>query len=301
MTDIPQSLTGLSDVLWGEAGGGDKSGKALSIQQAAAMGIIGLPFRHMKLFYSKMMEQAIRCASRNRTEDFQMGIPDEHGQIETVQVRIEQLLGKVRVYPDSDENYPESWISKRNTYLQLMMEANTDPTLKAIVSSPQNQNMGKKLIGLQELIIPDADSWTKQEVEINILLTEPFKPPQPSPPQQMPNPMMPHIMETIQPPPIPAQSSVPIDPIYDNHAAELLTVTNWINGIKGQRAKKENPTGFENVRLHGLEHKQALMAQMPPPPPPPTGQKPPAPHAAPPPGGAPPSSKPAPGNGPPPS
>ena len=270
MTDIPEFLTGISAILFGSDSGGDKSGKALSIQQAAAMGRIGLPFRVMKRFYASMMQQAIRCGARNRKEDYVAGIPDANGMIETIAVRVGDLNGNIRVYPDSDENIPESWSSKRATYMQLLQEGNTDPTMKAILANPENQNLAKRLIGLSELTIPDANSWDKQIAEIAILLMEPPTPPQAQPPMQVPNPLQPQTIETIQPPPIPPQSTVPIDPIYDNHMAEFLTVSIWINGTKGQAAKKGNPNGFMNVRLHGIAHQQQIMktmqAQQPPPP-----------------------------------
>jgi hypothetical protein len=289
MSDIPQFLTGISAILFGADNSGDKSGKALSIQQSAAMGRIGLPFRKMKIFYARMMEQAIRCAARNRKEDFRMGIPDMNGQIETVTVRIEDLNGNIRCYPSSDENYPESPMSKRATYLQLMQEGNTDPAMRAILANPENQEMAKRLIGLQELTIPDAASWSKQMVEINLLLEEPPPAPEPQAPKNVPNPLVPNIVETIPQPSI-QNSSVKVDPDYDNHAAEFMTVTIWINSTKGQQQKKDKPQGFENVRLHGLEHKALLMAAMQPPAPPvpPMGPHP-APHAGalPPKGGAP--------------
>lgn len=280
MTDIPEFLTGISAILFGSDGGsGDKSGKALSIQQSAAMGRIGLPFRVLKRFYASMMEQAIRCGARNRKEDYVRGIPDQNGEIETVAVRVGDLAGKVRVYSDKDENYPEGWVSKRATYMQLLQEGNTDPVMKAILASPENQMLAKRLIGLAELTIPDAASWEKQTAEIAFMLQEPPTPPQQQPPIQVPNPLQPQTIETIQPPPTPPQSTVPIDPDYDNHMAEFLTVTLWVNGKKGQVAKVKNPAGFMNIRLHGLAHKAEIMkamaqqaaAQAPPmhPPPPP--------------------------------
>lgn len=263
MTDIPEFLTGISAVLFGNDSQGDKSGKALSIQQAAAKGRIGLPFQVMKRIYSKMMEQAVRLAVRMRKDDVKVPVPNDNGQIETLAVAIGGLTGKIRCYPDSDENYPESWVSKRNTYMQLLQMATQDPVLGAILKSPKNQNFAKKMIGLQELEIPDADSWNKQMAEINIMLTEPIPPPVPQPPLPVPNPMAPGQIETIQPPPI-QESSLPIDKDYDNHEAEYLTVTIWINSSKGQQTKQSNPDGFMNVRLHGLQHKSALIEMQPP-------------------------------------
>jgi len=163
--------------------------------------------------------------------------------------------------------------------MQLLQEGNTDPVMKAILASPENQMLAKRLIGLAELTIPDAASWEKQTAEIAFMLQEPPTPPQQQPPIQVPNPLQPQTIETIQPPPTPPQSTVPIDPDYDNHMAEFLTVTLWVNGKKGQVAKVKNPAGFMNIRLHGLAHKAEIMkamaqqaaAQAPPmhPPPPP--------------------------------
>jgi hypothetical protein len=260
MTDIPEFLTGISAILFGGGGGkSDQSGKALSIQQAAAMGRIGLPFRVLKRFYAKMMEQAIRCAAANRIEgnnDISIGIPDEQGHIEPLSIRVGDLNGNVRCFPDSDENYPESWTSKRQTYQTLMQDQ--DPDMKAILMKPRNQVMGKKFIGLQELELPDADSWDKQMVEINLLLQSPPNPPQEQPPVPIPTPMG---VAAVQPPPAPPTSTIPIDPDWDNHSAEFETVMEFINSPKGQRLAKTNPGGIANVKLHGMEHKQILIQQ----------------------------------------
>ena len=265
MTEVPEFLTGISAILFGGGGGGDQSGKALSIQQAAAMGRIGLPFRILKRLYARMMEQAIRCASKNRKSDVNVGIPDEQGNIESISVRVGDLDGNVRCFADSDENFPESWTSKRQTYMTLMQEGNADPVMHAILTNPRNQVLAKKLIGLQELDIPDADAWDKQMVEINLMLQTPPTPPVPAgvgQPIQMPNPLT-GDMETLPSLPVPPQSTVPIDPDYDNHAAEFMTVTLFLNSTKGQQLKRTDPDGYMNVRLHGLAHKQELMkAQM---------------------------------------
>ena len=102
-------------------------------------------------------------------------------------------------------------------------------------------------------------------------------------------------METIQPPSKLA-STIQVDKDYDNHAAEFLTVTIFLNSAKGQQLKRKEPlgpdginVGIANVKLHGLEHKEILQAMMPQPmpaQPAPAGPK--TPHAAPPQGAAPP-------------
>lgn len=269
MTDVPQFLTGISAILFGADQGGDKSGKALSIQQSAAMGRIGLPWRTMKRFYARMMEQAIRCAARNRKSDVKYGVPDADGNVETVEVRLEDLLGSIRCFPEDEEGMPLSAVEKRNAYMQLMMEANTDPALRSTLALPKNQEYAKKLIGL-DLDVAGADAWNKQMREINELLAEVPQIVEP-PPQQVPNPLMPEVMETVQPPPQ-MQASIGIDADWDDHQEEYLTVRIFVNGSKGQKLLKSNPEGMENVKLHGMLHKQEIMkamaAQAPPPAPP---------------------------------
>src|SRR5271166_3395254 len=275
MSDIPEFLTGISAILFGADTQGDKSGKALSIQQSAAMGRIGLPWRTMKRFYAKMMEQAVRCACRNRKSDVKKGIPDQKGNIETIQVRLEELSGSIRAFPQDDEGMPQSTLEKRNAYLQLMQLAATDPVLHATLALPKNQEFAKKVIGL-DIEIAGADSWNKQMVEINLLLAEPPQLVQP-PPLQVPNPLVPEQMEEIPQGPQ-LQASIPIDEEWDDNAAEYITVKIWVNSQAGQKAKQENAPGFKNVQLHGDLHKQALQKQMAPPPAPPAPPPQPAPQ-----------------------
>jgi hypothetical protein len=208
----------------------------------------------MKRFYAGMMEQAVRCGAMNRTEDAHMGVPDSMGKTEPIAVRISAMTGKARCFADVDENYPESWMAKRATYMRLMAEASLDPVLHAILTNPRNQVLAKKYIGLTDMEIPDADSWNKQMMEIAQLLVEPPT----EQPVPQPDPMTGAVTLTLQP-----ASSIPIDQDYDNHEAEFLTVVLWINDMKkGQRQKVENPQGFENVRLLGLEHRAVLLQKM---------------------------------------
>jgi hypothetical protein len=256
MVEIPQFLTGISAILFGQDQSGDKSGKALSIQQNMAMGRIGLPWGVAKRFYSRMMDQAVRLAAKTGG-DRRIGVPDESGKIETIAVREGQLSGKVRCFPVADQNFPESWTAKRATYMQLLQEGNTDPIMRQILSSPRNQQLAKKLIGLEELEIPGADSWNKQMKEIAQLLAE--VPSQADLPSTVPNPV------TGEPEQIMQQKLIPslgIDATWDDNEAEFLTVKIWVNRPEGQRAAKENPDGFKNVKLHGELHRNALMGQM---------------------------------------
>jgi hypothetical protein len=256
MVEIPQFLTGISAILFGQDQTGDKSGKALSIQQNMAMGRMGLPWGVMKRFYARMMEQAIRLAGK-LGGDRRVGVPDSSGKIETIAVREAQLNGKVRCFPVADQNFPESWTAKRGIYMQLLQEGNTDPVMKQILTHPRNQQLAKKLIGLEELEIPGADSWNKQMKEIAQLLAE--TPNQVELPTTVPNPMTQEPEEIVKPQMVP---SLGIDAVWDDNEAEFLTIKIWVNRAEGQAAAKENPEGFKNVKLHGELHRNAIAGTM---------------------------------------
>lgn len=258
MVEIPQFLTGISAILFGQDQMGDKSGKALSIQQNMAMGRIGLPWNVLKRFYTNMMLQAVRLAKRLRGDTgAKLSTRDEQGNRTTLEVDGADLSGgELLAYPDNDQGFPESWTAKRATYMGLLQEGNTDPIMRQTLTLPRNQELGKKLIGLTELQIPGADSWQKQMEEIGRLLQEsPVKQtlPQAVPDQQTGTMQMAQ-QEILVP-------SIPIDATWDDNQAEFLTIKEWINGPEGRKAKKENKPGFDNVKLHGELHKMAMEQQ----------------------------------------
>ena len=139
------------------------------------------------------------------------------------------------------------------------MAGGSPARLSAILFNPKNLVLAKNLNGLEELEIPGADSEEKQLAEIRQMLAEP-----PIPNQQS---IQQFAIQTAaatvqnqpapQPPPKEAllQPSVPIDVDFDDHQAELTACTDWINSPTGQQAKRDNPDGFMNVRLHALAHK----------------------------------------------
>jgi hypothetical protein len=103
---------------------------------------------------------------------------------------------------------------------------------------PSNQQLFKRALGLDELEVPGQASNDKQLAEIDdLLLTGPTMDPQ-----------------TYQP-----SATLPIDPDFDDSAAEFEAGKRWMNDPEqGQKIKRENPDGYINVRLHLLLHKQVV-------------------------------------------
>ena len=266
--DLSQFITGQFPAVFGGEMENNDTAKGYQIAQAAAMGITGLTWMPFKTFYANVMLQAVRIAAVNRTNDVSATVQGKRGD-EVVTVQIEDLKGNLLAFPDSDENFPESWTQKRNT-LMAVLSSPAAAAFMPMLEDPTNVRIVRDLIGLEDIVDPREDPEVKQLSEIDQMLQEP-----PVPNMEG---MAQHAMIEQQaaqttglpvPPPKPEavlKSSVDIDPDYDNHMVEFQTVVSWINSPEGQKAKVENPSGFMNVRLHGLAHKALLQAQMAPPP-----------------------------------
>ena len=251
-------LCGAPPALFGGSMEDQKTASGYAMARDQAMGQMGIVWRPMKKFYAELMSQAVRCASKNRVNDVKTG-----SGINSVEISLSDLKGSILCFPDTDENFPESWTQKRQVVMQVITMAATNPPLaQQILSGPDNFRMLKQYIGLDELKIPGADSSSKQLWEIQQLLKSGPQAPMPVPNPQTGQPVVNPLNN--QPLMTPPQSTVPIDPIYDNHAIEFQEVVTWINSESGRTAKITNPEGFANVRLHGIEHQKAMTAPPPP-------------------------------------
>src|SRR6202161_1406648 len=102
----------------------------------------------------------------------------------------------------------------------------------------------KRMIGLEEFVIPDEESRTKQYREIAQMVGE-------APVVQRHDATgLELTLPTIMP-----------DEFADNHAVELEICMRWFSSDAGQVAKIEAPLGYANVRAHALFHRDFLRKQ----------------------------------------
>jgi hypothetical protein len=245
------------------------SGYAMARDQA--MGAQGTVWRNIKMGYANIMNQAVMCAKENRINDISSG-----SGTNAVTVSIADLKGNSRCWPDTSEGFPETYPQRSAKFMQVATLGLKNPAIAAILQNPRNQTLAHKMIGLQDLEIPGSDSSKKQIWEIQQLLQgqpvpvmgpainpitgQPILDPQTGQPGQVQQ----KDPQTGQPK---FESSVPIDAQYDNHEMEFQEVVDFVNSEKGRVAKLTKPEGFENVRLHGLEHQAVLQANAKPAPP----------------------------------
>jgi hypothetical protein len=239
MGPVAQFLTGAFPALFGGAMSNSDTAAGYAMARDQAMGRIGLVWRKMKFFHADIMLLAVDCFRRNRPRDVEVTLLGAGAAFESKWIRLADLKGSLFSYPETDEQYPTQWAQQRAVLLQLI--ANPDPQLQNILGSPENLGLIKRLIGLEELVIPDEESRTKQYREISQLVQEtPIVSADPATGK-----------ETILP-------SILVDAFTDNHQVELETCKRWFSSDAGQSAKIDRPAGYANVRAHALQHQQYL-------------------------------------------
>jgi hypothetical protein len=240
MGPVAQFLTGAFPALFGGVMTNNDTASGYAMARDQAMGRIGLVWRRMKFFHADVMMLAVDCFRRNRPNDVEVTLLGAGAAFESKWIRLADLKGNLFSYPETDEQYPTLWSQQRAVLLQLI--SNPDPQIQAVLAHPENMALMKRLIGLEEFVIPDEESRTKQYREIAQLVAE-----------------VPIVQrdsaggaETVLP------SIVP-DEFADNHQVELEICKRWFAADAGQVAKIEAPAGYANVRAHAMMHQAYLL------------------------------------------
>jgi hypothetical protein len=170
MGPVAQFLTGAFPALFGGAMSNNDTASGYAMARDQAMGRIGLVWRRMKFFHADIMLLAVDCFRRNRPNDVEVTLLGPGAAFESQWIRLADLKGNLFSYPETDEQYPTLWSQQRAVLLQLI--ANPDPQIQAVLAHPENMALVKRLIGLEEFVIPDEESRTKQYREIAQLVGE---------------------------------------------------------------------------------------------------------------------------------
>ena len=283
MGPVSQFLTGAFPALFGGAMADNSTASGYAMARDQAMGRIGLVWRRMKFFHADVMLLAVDCFRRNRPHDVEVTLLGAGAAFESKWIRLADLKGNLFSHPETDEQYPTLWTQQRAVLLQLL--GSPDPQIQAILAHPENLALVKRLIGLEEFVIPDEESRTKQYREIAQLVAEaPIVHREIVPdvtqvlrPEEFASgagaesqnhqleagatqtgvtgpALEPNIVETVLP-------SIMPDEFADNHAVELEICKRWFSSDAGQVAKIEAPLGYANVRAHAMLHQAYALKQ----------------------------------------
>jgi len=197
-----------------------------------ALGRQGIFWRAMKMFWDNCMVKGVKVYRDNRNADVEIPLQGLGQEFESRLIRLDDLQGAVVVYSETEEQFPETWVQKRRTLMELLQSGSQE--IAAVLQHPENMKLMKDMLGLDDLEIPGDTSRDKQWREIVQLLEE-------------------FPMQTEEG----FESSVEIGP-FDAHEIELAIVATWINSAEGQKAKEQNPMGFMNVSAHAMQHQEAI-------------------------------------------
>lgn len=285
LTDLPQLLSGAVPSLFGAQSNVDtlnpSSGVAMALTRDQALARLSTPWHAIMVATCNYFRQAVQLAAKCRKEPIRAaGQPGE-----AVRIELSDLKGNVLCYPEESYDIPESWNQRQARYQGMITEASTNPYLAQLLAAPQNAKLAHDAAGLEDFIIPAADSWEKQLGEFEVLLKSS---PIPNPakiqaqqqmeqmiaaartiPQQIPPGAVAGADQAIaQIQAMPDMiSSVQVDPQVEDSATESACCAWWLNSAEGRKYKNGTPEerdGYQNVRLHKLEHDAAMKNNVPP-------------------------------------
>ena len=277
--EFAQFLCGAFPALFGGDTKSNDTASGIAQQRDQALGRVGITWRAIKAGYARTLRQAVQGIAAYQVGQFSGKLKDTDGRETMLEIDPDDLKGNIKCFPDTDENFPESWVAQRAVWNALRAEAQKNPILAKIISLPKNLLTMKDKTGTPELVIPEAAGEKKQLIEIRELLEGE---PQPNPAFQVAQQVLAHLKSQNLPPEVmqlaqqkvqgipPAFSTVQVDQQLDEHAFEAAAIRTWANGDEGLKAKVQNKPGWDNVKLHYIEHLTAAAqnAQSTPPKPP---------------------------------
>jgi hypothetical protein len=286
--ELAQFIVAAPPALFGGAMEDQKTASGYAQARNQAMGQQGLVWQQIQGMFARIYYQAAMCATTNDQYDETIVIPSDNGAATLQLAKLTQ--GTFGVFPDVDSSYPETTHQKRQTLTNLVSMAAQSPVGQQVFDSPENWQIMKALMGIPELVLPEASARNKQLLEIEELLKGAPIPPDPN---MVVEAQVQHAAQAtvathsgmplppFQPPQ--PEPSVAVDPDFDYHLWEFKYCQEWLSSDAARReAAKGNLAGIQNIKLHAMQHKQFAMMQMAPAPAPLPGAAP-TPHPPPPP------------------
>ena len=138
---------------------------------ATAQGRLNIFFDNEKEEHSAAAQNAIECLQANMTEYIYEVIQEQGAEFRNNYVHMDQMQGRVKVYPDLDQGLPLSPEEVRETFMNLLTEAREGSEIaKEILSEVPNQMAAFAAAGTPDMVIPGYAQQAKTEQDINVLM-----------------------------------------------------------------------------------------------------------------------------------
>jgi hypothetical protein len=256
-----QMVSGAQPSLFGGSMVNAKAAAIYSQARDQAIGALALTYGPLKQFLSRINEMAAMSAEE-REEAMASGIvPNQRGVQEDISVDLDKLrAGHYKCQPEVDEGLPETPSAQRQTFMQMLQFM--PDVMGQLLQHPDNQYFLQQISGLKGFVVPGADQRNVQLREIEMLVQgEPIPPTDEEIQRTAQHQTLLQLAGHPAPQPTPEdmlRPTIEIDPIFDDHKVHFEECKRWMYGDDGQQARQFNPKGYDNVRLHALEHFRAM-------------------------------------------
>lgn len=139
-----------------------------------ALGKLGIYWDNVKEEHAMAAQNAIECLQANMeyTGDLRNVIEENGSEFRNNYIHMDEMKGKVRIYPDTDEGLPMSPEQKREWWNNAVkMATDEHPLYKAFMMDPLNQETAMAYAGASEGVIPGAAQRSKTQQDIQKLLS----------------------------------------------------------------------------------------------------------------------------------
>lgn len=239
--------------------------RGMALQRDQALGRLGPTWHQLQKVEAASSRQAVRWAAKMRKGTINERVPNG----ETVRLEINDLNSNIQCFPESDENFPETYSQKQQRLMGFIDSSAKNPALAEALYNPANIAFLLQMIALPEIYIPQVAAWEKQLGEIELLIKG----------NPIPNPELAEGKAKVQqlkdqgadPQTLqgveqelealeqsePLISSIQIDGEIEDNDTEALCCWKYMMMPEGRKAKILHQEGYENLRLHFLAHTKA--------------------------------------------
>lgn len=234
---LGQLVSGAQPALFGGQLEGSETASEYSMSKNQAQARLGTTWTMFRLWWKNVFGKAIPLYISLIQTDERDVKRRKDGSFINVLIRKAELAGTIgRVELEANENIPLTWSQRKDVVMQLLQSSN--PQLLQMLMSPENLDILREAIGINDFYVIGEDDRDKQYSEIlSLLNTEPI---------MTGDPMMPEV------------PSIEVDEIMDNHVIQFEICRKWAVSEAGQLARIENEPGYKNVLLHAKQHLMIL-------------------------------------------
>ena len=281
--ELAQLITAALPSLMGTGDEHNETKGGIQIMREQALGQMGIAWGASQNLLGKAEELCVKLAGKTHGDGTQLAvtIPGSPTSPESTRdIEISELNSGDFCY-EVDDSFPDTRAMRRAVFNSLIAASQHSPALQNILALPENQALFKEMVD-PDLEIPGADARLQQKREIDKLLSSKPIPPTPQQIQQALQGLAQQAVQGMQqgqpppPPPTPqmmqqivaslTQPSVGIDAVWNFNDLHVEEIQDWLASNECyEQLQKGNILGVENVKLHGMLHKNAIQAAQAPP------------------------------------